>query len=60
MRDTCLMCVMLPVYVFRWACMGLRVLFALFHLSKCYIDYVYVYVHTLDYLCNVLNKIVIK
>ena len=41
-------------------CMGLRVSFVLFHLSKCYIDYVYVYVYTFDYLCNVLNKIVIK
>ena len=63
MRDICLMCVL--YYLFTYfagiaPCMGLRVSFVLFHLSKCYIDYVYVYVYTFDYLCIVLNKIVIK
>ena len=62
MRDICLMCVL--YYLFTYfagiaPCMGLRVSFVLFHLSKYYIDYVYVYVYTFDYLCNVLNKIVI-
>ena len=62
MRDRCLMCVL--YYLFTYfagiaPCMGLRVSFVLFHLSKCYIDYVYVYVYTFDYLCDVLNKIVI-
>ena len=61
-RDICLMCVL--YYLFTYfagiaPCMGLRVSFVLFHLSKCYIDYVYAYVHTFDYLYNVLNKIVI-
>ena len=54
MRDICLMCVLYLIA----PCMGLRVSFVLFHLSKSYIDYVYVYVYTFDYLCNVLNKIV--
>ena len=63
MRDICLMCVL--YYLFTYfagiaPCMGLRVSFVLFHLSRCYFDYVYVYVNTFDYLCNVLNKIVIK
>ena len=63
MRDICLMCVL--YYLFTYfagivPCMELRVSFVLFHLSKCYIDYVYVYVYTFDYLFNVLNKIVIN
>ena len=49
--DICLMCVLFVYYTYFTGiahCMGLRISFVIFLLSKYYIDYVY----TFDYICN--------